>query len=810
MIWRWFWREWRSPSLLIVWLALTLSVACVLALGSISDRMDKGLNQQSRDFLAGDRVLRASRPIDEQWLQQAQQLGLTQSRQVSFMTMTYAGDNAQLAQVKATDERYPLYGELKTQPAGLRVAPGSVLAAPRLLALLGLKVGDRLDVGDTTLTIAGELVQEPDAGFNPFETAPRVLMNLADVEKTGAIQPGGRITWRYMFAGKPSQIDRFSEVITPQLKPDQRWYGMADSQSALGKSLQRSQQFLLLSALLTLLLSVAAVAVAMGHYCRSRYDLVAVLKTLGAGRQALRRLIIGQWVSVLALSALCGSLLGTGFEALLIRALAPVLPGELPVAGLWPWAWALGTLVLISLLVGIRPYRQLLATQPLRVLRQDVVANVWPLRYYLPVVATVVIGLLVVMSGGGALLWSLLGGMLALSLLLGGIGWGGLLLLRRLTLKTLALRLAINRLLRQPWVTLGQLAAFSLSFMLLALLLLLRGDLLDRWQQQLPPGSPNYFVLNINADQVPQVTDFLAQHQVKPETFYPIIRARLTEINGLRATDLIREDDPGGETVNRELNLTWLAQRPEHNPLVAGQWPPKAGEVSIEQGVAQRLGVKIGDTLTFTGDTQPFQATVSSLRQVDWESLRPNFFFIFPPGSLDSQPQSWLTSFRYDGGDTLVTQLNRQFPTLTVLDVGAILKQIGTVLQQVGLALEVMVVLVLFCGALLLLAQIQVGMRQRRQELMVYRTLGASRRLLRATLWWEFAVLGLSAGIAAALGAEAALWLLQRKVFDFPWQPNLWLWGGLPVMAALLLSLYGSWLGLRLLRGNALFRRYHA
>ncbi|WP_023639198.1 putative ABC transporter permease subunit YbbP [Dickeya zeae] len=810
MIWRWFWREWRSPSLLIVWLALTLSVACVLALGSISDRMEKGLSLQSRDFLAGDRVLRASRPVDEQWLQQAQQVGLTQSRQVSFMTMTYAGDNAQLAQVKATDTQYPLYGELKTQPAGLRVSPGTALVAPRLLALLGIKVGDKLDVGDTTLTIAGELLQEPDAGFNPFETAPRVLMNLADVEKTGAIQPGGRITWRYMFAGTPSQITRFSDVITPQLKPDQRWYGMADSQGAVGKSLQRSQQFLLLSALLTLLISVAAVAVAMGHYCRSRYDLVAVLKTLGAGRQALRRLIIGQWVSVLMLSALCGSLLGMGFEALLIRVLAPVLPGELPAAGLWPWGWALGTLVLISLLVGIRPYRQLLATLPLRVLRQDVVANVWPLRYYLPAVAVVVIGLLVVLSGGGALLWSLLGGMLALSLLLGGIGWGSLLVLRRLTLKRLSLRLAINRLLRQPWVTLGQLAAFSLSFMLLSLLLLLRGDLLARWQQQLPPGSPNYFVLNINADQVPPVRDFLVQHQVKPQTFYPIIRARLTEINGLRATDLVHEDDPGGETVNRELNLTWLAQLPGHNPLMAGQWPPKAGEVSVEQGVAQRLGVKIGDTLTFTGDTQPFQATISSLRQVDWESLRPNFFFIFPPGSLDSQPQSWLTSFRYDGDDTLITQLNRQFPTLTVLDVGAILQQLGAVLQQVGLALEVMVVLVLFCGVLLLLAQIQVGMRQRRQELIVYRTLGAGQRLLRATLWWEFAVLGLSAGVAAALGAEAALWLLQRKVFDFPWQPNLWLWGGLPVVAALLLSLYGSWLGLRLLRGKALFRRYHA
>lgn len=807
MIWRWFWREWRSPSLLIVWLALTLAVACVLALGNISDRMEKGLSQQSRDFLAGDRVLRASRPVDEAWLQTAQQQGLTLSRQVSFMTMTFAGDTPQLARVKATDQRYPLYGELQTNPAGLRAEEGTVLVAPRLLALLGLNVGDMLDVGDTSLRISGELIQEPDSGFNPFETAPRILMNLADVEKTGAIQPGGRITWRYMFAGNEQQISQFSDFIKPKLKPDQRWYGMEDSEGALSQSLKRSQQFLLLSALLTLLLSIAAVAVSMGHYCRSRYDLVAVLKTLGAGRRALQRLIVGQWLSVLALAALCGGLVGLGFEAILMKMLAPVLPATLPASGLWPWVWALGSLVLISLLVGLRPYRLLLATQPLRVLRQDVVANVWPLRYYLPVVLAIVVGLLAVLSGGSSLLWSLLGGMAVLSLLLGIIGWGGLLLLRRLTVKRLALRLAINRLLRQPWSTISQLAAFSLSFMLLALLLVMRGDLLDRWQQQLPPESPNYFLLNMTADQVPQVTTFLEQHQVRPEQFYPIIRARLTEINQQVATEVIHEDDPGGNTVNRELNLTWMDGIPDHNVLVEGQ-APKAGEVSMEVKEAKEMGIKIGDTLTFTGDTQPFSAKVTSFRQVDWESLRPNFFFIFPAGALDNQPQSWLTSFRYHGDEKMITQLNRQFPTLSLLDVGSMLRQIGQVLQQVSRALEIMVVLVLFCGILLLLAQIQVGMRQRRQELMVYRTLGAGLRLLRTTLWCEFAVLGLVAGIAAAIGAEAALWLLQSRVFNFPWEPNLTMWVALPLSAALLLSLCGGWLGVRLLRGKALYRQF--
>lgn len=808
MIWRWFWREWRSPSLLIVWLALTLSVACVLALGSISDRMDKGLSQQSRDFIAGDRVLRTARPVPEGWLLDAQQQGLKVSRQLSFTTMTYAGDRPLLANVKATDAAYPLYGQLETLPANLKPVPGSVLVAPRLLALLDIKVGDNLEVGDTTLRIAGEIVQEPDSGFNPFQTAPGIIINLADVGKTGAVQPGSRLTYRYMFAGAPTDIQRYEERLKPQLKPDQRWYGLEESGSALGKSLQRSQQFLLLSALLTLLLSIAAVAVAMSHYCRSRYDLIAVLKTLGAGRKALSKLIIGQWLAVLLLAGTCGSVIGLGFEAVLIRLLAPVLPGELPAAGGWPWLWAMGALVMISLLVGLRPYRQLLATQPLRVLRRDVVANVWPLRYFLPATAVIVVGLLTVLMGAITLLWAILAGMVVLALLLGGIGWSSLLLLRRITLKNLALRLAVNRLLHQPWVTISQLAAFSLSFMLLALLLVLRGDLLDRWQQQLPPDSPNYFLLNMTTAQVPQVKAFLQQHQLHEETFYPIVRVRLSEINQQVATERVHEDDPGGEAVNRELNLTWQSDLPDHNPLTAGTWPPKTGEVSMDEGIAGRLKIQLGDTLTFSGDTQSFSAKVTSLRQVDWESLKPNFYFIFPPGALDGQPQTWLTSFRYDGDGKVLTQLNRQFPTLSLLDIGSILKQVGGVLQQVSRALEVMVVLVVICGGLLLLAQVQVGMRQRRQELVVYRTLGAGKRLLRGTLWCEFALLGLVAGIAAAVGAEAALWLLQTKVFDFPWAPTPVLWWALPLLSALLLSLCGGWLGVRLLRGRALFRSY--
>src|SRR5690606_10787423 len=442
----------------------------------------------------------------------------------------------------------------------------SVLLAPRLMALLKLKTGDEIDVGDARLRIAGEVIQEPDAGFNPFQMAPRLLMNVADVPKTGAVQPGSRVTWRIKFGGTPSQLAAYEKWLLPQLKPEHKWYGLEQDEGALGKSLERSQQFLLLSALLTLLLAVAAVAVAMGHYCRSRYDLVAILKTLGAGRAQLRKLIVGQWLMVLGLSVLTGGAIGLVFERVLMILLKPVLPAALPPASLWPWLWAVGTMVVISLLVGLRPYRLLLATQPLRVLRRDAVASVWPLKFYLPVIIAVAVGLLAWLMGGSTLLWAVLAGAVVLALLCGVLGWMLLNALKGLTVKSLPVRLAINRLLRQPWSTLSQLSAFSLSFMLLAMLLVLRGDLLDRWQQQLPPESPNYFLINIAPEQVTPLKGFLSEHQIVPESFYPIVRARLTQING-QTTDGSQD-----ESLNRELNLTWQDKRPDHNPITAGSW----------------------------------------------------------------------------------------------------------------------------------------------------------------------------------------------------------------------------------------------
>ncbi|HGN1707058.1 TPA: putative ABC transporter permease subunit YbbP [Providencia rettgeri] len=811
MIWRWFWREWKTPSLLIVWLALTLAVACVLALGRISDRIENSMSYQSRELLAGDLVLRSSHPSDAAWLQDAKNNGLKLSQQISFSTMAYAteDDNArpQLVLVKAADKAYPLYGDLVTKPEGLLPAQGQVLVAPRLLELLGLKVGDDIDIGDATLKISGQLIQEPDSGFNPFQIAPRVLISIDDAKLTGAIQLGSRLTYRDMFAGDSRIIDEFQQKFDKQLRSDQRWYTLSEDNGAVGKTFQRAQQFLLLSVLLTLLLAIAAVVVSMTHYCRSRHQLIAVLKTLGAGRRALRQWIIGQWLVILIAAALLGSLLGLAFEGILMQILGAMLPKELPPASSMPWVWAIGTLFIIAIVVGSRPYYQLMATQPSRVLREDARSPIWPLYYYLPIVIFIVVGGLFVFAGVNPLLWSILAGIVVVAILLALIGWLGLWGLRHIKFRQLSLRLSVSRLLRQPLQTITQMSAFSLSFMLLALLILVRGDLLDRWQQQLPADSPNYFLINMNQSQLKPVTELLAQYQVQPTEFNPIVLARLTDINDQSAIEWADKRDPNNNTVRRELSLTWQSTLAPANVVDEGTWPPKAGEVSIEQTVVKELGLKIGDKLTFNAGAQVFSATVSSIRTVDWESLRPNFYFIFSEETLSAMPTTWLSSFHYEGDGQLLTQLSRHYPTINVLDTGAIITQIQQILQQVSQALEVMVVLVIFCGLLLLLAQIQVGMSQRERELVVYRTLGASKKLMRRTLWSEFALLGVMAGLAAAFGAEIALWLLQSKVFDFPWQPEWRMWILLPLCAAILLSICGGWLGLRLLGTGNQHRR---
>lgn len=802
MIWQWFRRELTSSSLIIVCFSLILAFATAFSLGNINDRILQGLGQQNREVLTGDRVLRGSYPIDDNWLAVAQDNRLEVSQQINFSTMIYHQDQLQLTDIKAVDSHYPLYGKLLTDPQ-IPLTANHIFVENRLLIQLGANIGDDIDVGDDTFTISGILIEEPDARFNAFQLAPRALIRLDDATKTGAIQPGSRLTYRTMFKGTLNALTQLDHLATSNLRIDQRWVTLDESgNGALNQTLERAKLFLVLSSMLVIVLATTAIVVAMNHYCRTRYDLIAILKTLGANRQTLTKIVVGQWVIILLIAIFIGTVFGLSLETLLLYLLKDVLPANLPQAGIQPWLNSAALLFVISGVIGIRPYLQLLSTPPLRVLRSDAKASRWPLRYYLPITLLIFISLLLIIVGFNPVLWSLLLGMAVLGFALGIIGWGGLAVLRVIMTKHLALRLALNRLLRSRISTLSQFATFSLSLMLLTLLVSIRGGLLDSWQTSLPNDSPNYFVFNIPPAQFDDIEHFFNQKSITLGHNFPIVRARLTDINQHPVKELIQEGQPGYGTASRELNLTWYDDPAPYNPIVEGSWPPKMGEVSVSVVQAQELNIKLGDKLTFIGNAMPFTATVSSLRTVDWQSLKPNFVFMFDQQTLSQQPQYGFTSFKSPSNPQLLAEFNRLYPMVMLMDLTTVLTQISSLINQITSTLQLIVILVLISGVLLLVAQLQVGMQQRRLELRVYRILGAKLRLLNATLFIEFFIIGLISGLIAVIGAEIALYSLQTYVFKFPWQPNIMNWFCVPLISGGAFSVIGYVLSKQLLTGR--------
>lgn len=802
MIWQWFRRELTSSSLVIVCFSLILAFATAFSLGNINDRILQGLGQQNREVLTGDRVLRGSYPIDDNWLAVAQDNRLEVSQQINFSTMIYHQDQLQLTDIKAVDSHYPLYGKLLTDPQ-IPLTANHIFVENRLLIQLGANIGDDIDVGDDTFTISGILIEEPDARFNAFQLAPRALIRLDDAAKTGAIQPGSRLTYRTMFKGTLNALTQLDNLATTNLRIDQRWVTLDESgNGALNQTLERAKLFLVLSSMLVIVLATTAIVVAMNHYCRTRYDLIAILKTLGANRQTLTKIVVGQWLIILLIAIFIGSVFGLSLETLLLYLLKDVLPSNLPQAGIQPWLNSAALLFVISGVIGIRPYLQLLSTPPLRVLRSDVKASRWPLRYYLPITLLIFVSLLLIIVGFNPVWWSLLLGIAVLGFALGIIGWGGLAVLCLIITKHLALRLALNRLLRSRISTLSQFATFSLSLMLLTLLVSIRGGLLDSWQTSLPDDSPNYFVFNIPPAQFDDIEHFFNQKSIKLGHNFPIVRARLTDINQHPVKDLIQEGQPGYGTASRELNLTWYDDPAPYNPIVEGSWPPKIGEVSVSVVQAQELNITLGDKLTFAGNAMPFTATVSSLRTVDWQSLKPNFVFMFDQQTLSQQPQYGFTSLKSSSNPQLLAEFNRLYPMVMLMDLTTVLTQISSLINQITSTLQSIVILVLICGVLLLVAQLQVGMQQRRLELRVYRILGAKLRLLNATLLIEFFIIGLISGLIAVMGAEIALYSLQTYVFKFIWQPNITNWFCVPLVSGGAFSVVGYVLSKQLLTGR--------
>ncbi|WP_423185969.1 ABC transporter permease [Alishewanella sp. d11] len=809
--WRLFWRELKRGELWVIAFALFLAVFSVVSLSGITQSVKVALEQRSAQFIAADRVLGSTQAFNPEIIRLAEQQGLATAQQMQFDSMLFSEQEMQLATIKAVSSSYPLRGELILHRSTSLLAGevgeltlGQIWFEPRLLDLLQVAIGDTIELGAARLTVAGVIVNEPDAPLSVFGGSPRAIMHLDDVAASGIVQPGSRIGYRYLFAGTTPQLDSFAEAVKPLLTVHQRWRNR-DQQSAIGGALERAERFLLLAGLLGIVLAACAAAVAANRYSQRHVQAVAIIKALGATTAQVRRIYASHLSLVVLFSLLIGLLAGQvvllAAESAILHYVGDFRP-ELSLRPLW-----LGSLtcVLCAGLFAARPLWQLTVTPAIQVLKQPAVTFSFD-KWQLVTGAVAVFALMWLFSGE----WLISIGLF----LVCGIFIVLLLGVAALLVKAAkpvaagqssAGKLALANLRRRLWANSFQLITFSLALFLALLLYFVRAELIGQWQQQIPEGAPNHFLVNVSESQRTELAEFAKAHQLQPEPFYPIVRGRLVQLNQqIMREEATKEERSEQQTgIGRELNLTWLANLPPANSIFAGQWftPQSSNEVSVERELAERVGISLGDQLQFSIGGQLVSAQVSSIREVDWNSLQPNFYMILSPDVLQDFPASYITAFNIDAERyQLVNQLARQMPTVTVISVEAIIKQVQDIIAQVTLALSFILVIIGLAAALVLVAQVQATLEQREQELAILRTLGARYAFLRNALILEFTFLGALAGLFATVLAEILLLTLQQRVFELPFSFNYTLWWLGPVSGALLVSLLGWWQLRQLLR----------
>jgi len=795
-------RDIRASEVRVLFFALLVAVAASTAIGYFGARLNGAMQLRASEFLGADLVLQGSAPARAEQIEAGEALGLRHAQVVEFTSVVGGVSAIQLSSIKATDHAYPLRGQVRSAAApyaeespGGGPAAGEAWVEPRLLAALGLKVGDSIDVGMKTLRLSRVLTYEPDRANNFYSLTPRVMMNLADLQATGVIQPGSRVSYRDLWRGDTQALAQYRQGLTKGLAANQRLLDTRDGNRQVGGALGKAERYLNMASLVAVLLAGVAVALSASRYAARRLDASALLRCLGLSRHQALGLYCLQLAMLGLAAALAGAVLGWLAQLGLFRLLQGLLPNEVPSAGIVPALAGIATGLVALAGFALPPIAALGKVPPLRVLRRDLLpvpASSW-LVYGAALFA---LGLIMWRLSLDLLLtFALLGGGLLTALLLGGLLLLGLRSMRRLLAGApLTWRLGLGQLLRHPMAGAGQALAFGLILLAMALVALLRVELLDTWQAQLPKDAPNHFALNI----LPDDRDTFAQrlHEVNAASapLYPVTPGRLIQINGQPVRQLVSKDTAGERAVQRDLSLTWAADLPAGNSLTAGQWwqaPPPAEQipgVSVEAELATSLKLQLGDLLTFDIGGDQRQARVSSLRSVHWDSFQPNFYMIFQPGTLQGLPTTYLTSFYLAPGHDLdVIALSRSFPAVTILQVDALLEQLRSILAQVTLAVEYVLLFVLAAGLAVLFAGLQATLDERVRQGALLRALGAARPLLVMARRIEFGLLGAVSGALAAIGCELITLVLYRYAFDLQWSPHPWLLV-LPVVGALLVG----------------------
>ena len=800
------WRDARSGELSVLLLALTVATASLTAVGFFTGRITQAVHAQAGEVLAADLRLESSQPFAAGYFEAARQRGLATAETWTFPTAVFRGEANQLVSIHAVSSGYPLRGHLRITdtPFGVaratdRLPPrGAAWVDARVMAQLGLGIGDLLHVGATDLRIAAVLDYRPDQGTGFVSLAPAVLMDMADVAATQLIQPGSRVSYAALFAGPAADIADFRGWLVAHKGGGERLREVDDSSRQLTAAIDRASRFLSLASLASVLLAAVAVAIGARRYAVRHIDAVALMKCMGASQG----LVLAVAMIELGLLALAAVVVGTalGFIAqqgiawllrdLIRTALPPASLGILPVALVTVGAMLLG--------FALPPVLQLKSTPPARVLRKTIEAP--PLSQWIPylLAVTALFAILWALVRDTELVVTVLIGVVAAGVVLAGAGYGLVRLTGRLRGGVgVAWRYGLANVSRRGGASVVQIVAFGLGLMVLLVLAVVRGDLVADWRHSLASDVPNNFLINIRPEEVAPLQAYLAAHQLGAPAMYPMVRARITAVGATPADQLHPADERSRNFLEREQNLTWSAALMPDNQLIAGHWwtAADAGRplVSISSEYQEALHLKLGDQLQFDVAGETLTVEVASIRKIRWDSFRPNFFLVFPPGLLDGAAGTYMTSIYLDAASRpALTGLVRQFPTVSVFDVDAILKQIREIMDRASLAVQYVFLFTLLAGIVVLLAAVQSTRDERRYESAIMRTLGASRRTVLQGVAAEFGALGFLAGLLASCGATLIGLLLAKRLFSLDYRFDPWALGLGLVCGTLLVGLSGT------------------
>ena len=798
-------REWRSGELGVLLLALTIAVSALTGVGFLVSRISAAVAMQASQVLAADIRLESPQPIGEADMVAARQAGLRTARAIGLLSVVFEGDQSQLTDIDAVTAGYPLRGTVmvadqpfaKGQPAAQIPPPGEVWPDSRLLAALGGRVGSRLSIGAADFRVGRVLISRPDEGGTFTGLVPNLLMNAADLPRTQLIQPGSRVSYAALFAGTPASVADFKHWLQTHRHPGERLRDISSASPQIKSAVDRAGRFLSLASLVAVLLCATAVAMSARRYVARHLDSVALLRTLGATRRFTVWLTTLQLLAVALLAAMIGSAIGYVAQAWLVYALRGLLASRaLPPASLVPVA--MGLLTAVALLAGfaLPLLLQLSRVPAIRVLRRDI----GPPRPLVVLAFGPAVAVVVLLIYWVVLDWKLFlgftGGLAAFIAVL--VLTGALLVVTAGRLRAragVAWRYGIASLSRRKADSIVQIVAFGTGIMALLLLGIIRNDLDGDWRNSLPADLPNYFFINIPPESRDTFIAYLHARGARTSRVLPMIRGRLTAIDGRPVEKLHFTDHRGEEFANREQNLTWSATLGADNRVVAGRWwtPAQEGQplVSISTEFEQWLGLRLGDRLTFDIAGEPFTVRIASIRKVKWDSFRPNFFIVFAPGLLDKVAGTYLTSaYVAPGAAESLAGLARRFPSVSIFDIDDLLADVRTVLDRAVLAVQSVFAFTLLAGLTVLLAAVQSSRDERRYESAILRTLGASRRTVLQGVLAEFAALGVLSGMIAAAGASVAAYFLTTRVLDLRYVFNPWacviglLGGGLIVVTS--------------------------